>query len=175
MKTPMAVSVLALAMAQSALAAPVEQVACVYNGVGKEVRDTIDLETVEREQFGSFQTAMETALAKCMTDYDWTDADSENGTRYFLMRSIAENAEKALPLGHAKIVQSYFADNEAKFTGAGDFLANNPDAIINDLTKRGIPAVKKKQEDAALYLYWLVQAKQLQADFVAGTLRKEYN
>lgn len=173
MKHVIAAAVLALSLAPAcAKAAAIEQVECVYTGVADEVRGEVSaLAMQDGNMSPAIQTAMETALTSCMARHGWSEADAENSTRYFLMRSIADNSEKTLPVDHINIVQGYFAENEAEFVGRSNFLDSDPDKIVTDLTARGIPAVEKNQDEATMYLYWLVIEKQLRSDFVSGTLR----
>lgn len=173
MKHVIAAAGLALSFATAAAeAAPIEQIECVYDGVAGDVHGEVTAAALlNGDMPAAIKQAMETTLTACLDIYSWSDADAENSTRYFLMQSIVDNSEKALPAGHIKIVQGYFADNEAEFVGKNHILDSDPDKIVTDLTARGIRADEKKQEEAAMYHYWLVVAKQLRGDFVAGTLR----
>ncbi len=172
MKYAITVALLALSVAPVANAAPIEQIGCVYDGVATDIRDKIDATAMQNGEIPpAAQAAMEAALTTCMMQHSWSQADSENATRYFMMQSIAENAHKAMVGDHIKVAQGYFAENEAEFVGSANFLDADPDKIIGDLTSRGIPAVEENQKDAAMYLYWLVITQQLRGDFVAGKLR----
>ena len=161
-------------MPMAANAAPIEQIECVYNAVPEAVRIKIDEAAVEDSGISAFiERASETALATCMESHKWSDADAENATQYFMMRSIAESSERTLALPYVKIVQGYFGDNAAEFVARDNFLESDPDRISADLEKRGIPAGDEKiQTQSAMYLYWLVITQQLRSDFVTGILRE---
>ena len=161
-------------MPMAANAAPIEQIECVYNAVPEAVRIKIDEAALEDgKMLAVVEEASTTALASCMESHKWSDADAENSTQYFMMRSITENAERTLAAPYVKIVQDYFGDNAAEFVARDNFLESDPNRISADSEKRGIPASDEKtQTQSAMYLYWLVITQQLRSDFVTGILRE---
>ncbi|MEP7349859.1 MAG: hypothetical protein ABI668_07900 [Sphingorhabdus sp.] len=172
LKISLALAAALLLSPQMASATPIEQIECVYDAVPKEVHVVIDSAAMQTGLPAVVEKASTTALIGCMTTYPWSQTDSENSTRYFMMRAVSENSEKAMPADHAKIVQEYFTDNMTEFVEYNNFLDADPDRITADLAERGLSATDGDElKNAALYLYWLVTIQQLRNDFVAGKLR----